>query len=637
MKHFVLALLLSLLLVKPVGAQGEYKVYRGSYQPAGHYQASETELQYSPVLINGEVPKPGIAMDREQLKERKKLIRPLHPTGSKKRKASFGAPAPLILDSLPGNSYNNSVPNDNSFAINRDGIIVSVKNTNILIYDTKSQQVLLETTLFLFSRELFINGSKYDPRVIYDPDADRFIIVFLNGTIFEQSKVVVAFAKDSDPLQGFNLYALDGNPLKNDTWSDYPHISLGKGELFITMNTFFNGSVNNSGYVESTIRMVDKQAGYDSLPLDEAYFYDLSINGRNMFNFTGLGPGRELYEGPAYFMSTRNLDLSNDSLFLIRINGHLSEAENPSLDIRVIYASQPYGLPPDARQFNNHRFDCNDSRIQGGFVQNNVIQFVGNTVNSFGQSSFYHGVFDLFRDGDTALLNIIEYDSLDYGYPNISYTGKSKYEREAIISFNHSGPNTFAGFSTLFYDNDGHYSDPVMIVKGKGYVDIIADGSGDQQYERWGDYSGSQPDFTAPGTVWASGYNTTRTGRPETVMARLKSPRADDPPIGDDSGVADSNADVREVVNESVSLAPNPAREYVNLNFYAEKADELSFNLYSAGGLSTGEKTDILKQPVVKGRVEFSFNIGKMASGVYYLIVTNRAGEVLVEEKILKL
>jgi hypothetical protein len=630
----ILALILSPFALL---SQVEYEVYRSTHKPAASYTPSDIELKYSPILVNGEVPKPGIATNREKIRKLKEQIKPIPAKGSRKTtKASNSAPSPIILDSLEGNSYNGSVPNDNSFSINRDGIIISVKNTNILIYDTKTDQVLLETTLILFSRDLAISGSKYDPRVIYDPDADRFIIVFLNGTIFEQSKIVLAFAKSSDPMEGFYLYALDGNPLDNDTWSDYPHITLGKEELFITMNTFFNGSTNNSGYVESTIRMVDKWAGYDSLLLDEAYFFNLSISNKNMFNFTGLAPGRELYEGPAYFMSNRNLDLSNDSLFLARITGHLSDPVEPKLDIRVIYSSIPYGLPPDARQSNNHRFDCNDTRIQGGFVQNNVIQFVGNTVNSFGQSSFYHGVYDLFRDGDTALMNIIEYDSLDYGYPNISYTGKSKYEREAIIAFNHSGPNTFAGFSALFYDNDGSYSDAIMISKGRGYVDIISDTSGNK-YERWGDYTGIQPDYTTIGQVWASGYNTAFNGRPLTTMAHLRSPRAGDPPTADDSNVAGTGGIVTESKREDLRWGPNPTRENVNVSFIAEEDDEITFSLYSMGGLASAERTELLVQPVVKGRVEFTFNIAKMAAGTYYLIVTNQSGEVLLEEKILKL
>lgn len=630
-------LLLAFLLPDLLFGQVSYELTRSTYQPLASYKPSETELRYAPVLINGEVPKPGIDADREQLRQLKEQIRPLSPSVRKSSSAQTPAPAPIVLDSLVGNSYNGSVPNDNSFAINRDGIIVSVKNTNVLFYDTKTDQVLLESTLFLFSRALLINGSKYDPRVVYDPEADRFIIVFLNGTTFQLSKVVVAFSKTSDPMDGFYLYALDGNPLVNDTWSDYPHITLGKKELFITMNTFYNGSTNNSGYVESTIRMIDKSAGYDSLPMAEAYFHDLSISGKNMFNFTGLAPGRELYEGPAYFMSNRNLDLANDSLFLARIIGHLNTAADPILDLRVIYASQAYGLPPDARQRNNHRFDCNDTRIQGGFVQNNMIQFVGNTVNSFGQSSFYHGVFDLFRDGDTALVNIIEYDSLDYGYPNITYTGKSKFEKEAIITFNHTGPNAFAGFSALFYDNDGSYSEPLMIVKGKGFVDVIADGTGDNKYERWGDYTGGQPDYNSPGSVWASGYNTTVNGRPETAMVHLRSPRADDPAISDGSDVTGPAGDVEEGSGTEITLVPNPARDRISLSLFVEADDELSFNLYSAGGLSAGEKTEILKQPVVQGKVEFSFDISKMASGIYYLIVTNRSGQVLAEEKILKL
>lgn len=638
MRHFVLVLVMLTSIPASLTSQVEYKLHKVSHVPSGSYIPSETELLYSPILINGEVPKPGIAKNRDELRQLKAQIKPL-PDSRKKsqRKHSFTAPSPSVLDSIDGNSFNGSVPNDNSFAINKDGIMVSVKNTNIFIYDANTDQVLLQTTLFLFSRPLFITGSKYDPRVIYDPEEDRFIIVFLNGTIFSQSKVVVAFARSSDPMEGFNLYALDGNPLNNDTWSDYPHIILGKEELFITMNTFYNGSTNNSGYVESTIRMVDKHAGYDSLPVDEAYFYDLSISGKNMFNFTGLAPGRGLYEGPAYFLSNRNLDLSNDSLFLASITGHLGDNTDPALTIRLVYSSRPYGLPPDARQANNHRFDCNDTRIQGGFIQNNLMQFVGNTVNSFGQSSFYHGVFDLFKDGDTALLNVIEYDSVDYGYPNISYTGKSKYEREAIISFNHSGPSTFAGFSTLFYDNDGSYSDAVMISKGRGYVDVISDGTGDSRYERWGDYTGSQPDYRQAGSVWASGYNTTYLGSPRTTIAHLSSPRAGDAPIGDNSNITDGGIEVTAGSSEEIRLSPNPAHEYITLSFVVEEEDELRFDLYSMAGLTAGKKTALLEQPVVKGRAEFTFNIANLASGVYYLIITNKAGKVLVEEKIMKL
>ena len=638
MRHFVLLLIVLVLMPAEILAQVEYKLYKASHKPSGTYVPSETEIQYSPMLINGEVPKPGIEKSSEELRQLKSQIRPLPSTrNGVQRKTSVTAPPPTVLDSLVGNSFNGSVPNDNSFAINRDGIIVSVKNTNILIYDSNTDQVLLETTLFQFARSLFINGSKYDPRVIYDPDADRFIIVFLNGTVFAQSKVVVAFANSSDPTTGFHLYALNGNPLNNDTWSDYPHIILGKKELFITMNTFYNGSTNNSGYVESTIRMIDKNAGYDSLPMAEAYFHDLKINGKEMFNFTGLAPGRDLYEGPAYFMSNRNLDLMNDSLFLVKISGNLNEATDPKLDLKVVYSSQPYGLPPDARQRLNHRFDCNDTRIQGGFVNNNIIQFVGNTVNSFGQSSFYHGVYDVFRDGDTALLNIIEYDSLDYGYPNISYTGKSKYENEAIITFNHTGPMAFAGFSCMFYDNDGSYSEAVMISKGEGFVDVISDGTGDNKYERWGDYTGSQPDFNTPGRIWASGYNTTRIGTPQTTMAHLESPRVNDPPIGDGGSIDGPAGDVQQQKTEELVLVPNPAREYITISFVVEEEDELRFDLYSLGGLTTGERIELLEQPVVKGKAEFTFNIEKLAAGVYYLMVTNRAGTVILEEKIMKL
>jgi hypothetical protein len=55
---------------------------------------------------------------------------------------------------------------------------------------------------------------KYDPRVIYDPKRDRFIIVFLNGFTDQTSFIYVAFSESNDPLGNWHLYTLPAIPFR---------------------------------------------------------------------------------------------------------------------------------------------------------------------------------------------------------------------------------------------------------------------------------------------------------------------------------------------------------------------------------------------------------------------------------------
>ena len=78
------------------------------------------------------------------------------------------------------------IPNDNSMAISNDGILISGINSVIWAYDYNT-----DSTVFPFqvmSLENIAGGGGitdhyYDPKLIYDPSEDRFILVFLIGMI----------------------------------------------------------------------------------------------------------------------------------------------------------------------------------------------------------------------------------------------------------------------------------------------------------------------------------------------------------------------------------------------------------------------------------------------------------------------
>ena len=253
-------------------------------------------------------------------------------------------------------------------------------------------------------------------------------------------------------------------------------------------------------------------------------------------------------------------------------------------------------------------------------MQNGRIQFVGNTVNSLGFSGFYHGIYNLREDSDTAYFRIIESDTVDFGYPNISYTGKSPFEQEAIITFNHTGPHTNAGFSGIFYSNDGSYSRRVVLAKGKNYLDVIGNFGNDKYYERWGDYSGSQPAFDEPGVVWASGYNSEANKRQSTWLAKLRSPSYKNEPIA-----ATSN----------ISIYPNPTSADFIVDFELDKPEELTFYLISMRGqITTRQK--LLTENAYAGENSFHINTRNLRNGIYHILIQNSKGETIKESQVLK-
>lgn len=612
---------LVLLLSFNIQAQFTFQKHRTLVPPAGGFTPATVENVFAPSLTPQEMHHPVGEWDRHPAR---KAVR-AHSLGKTASDVVLNAntPRPEVLDSLAGNNYSGSVPNDDDFAIGTNQQILRVRNSTIGAYDYSKDSLLYELTLFRFYRPSnFLPGSKYDPRALYDPNNDRFIVLYLSGNTWETSKIIVGFSKSNDLADGFNIYVLDGNPLVDSTWSDYPHISISKDDLFITMNTFYNGSSNNSGYVQSTIRQVGLQEGYDSLPVIQHYYSDLKSGNRNLFNFTGVDRvGSAYIDGaPHFLISNRNLDSINDSIFVVQIDGPASGT--PQLSLETYTMETPYGLPPEARQANDHKFDCNDSRIQGAFIAYGNIQFVGNTITSLGNSGIYHGMINRYGPKTGVYFKIINMDPIDIGYPQVTYTGKSPQEMESIISFNHTGDSLNAGFSCLFFDNDSSYSMRRQIVEGGDYVDIIAS-NGNRRYERWGDYTGNQQAYGETGTVWASGYEATANGQPLTAIAKLRSPNWQNAAI----------VGLEEEGKGGLSVQPNPVINWFEVRFEHPQEELLHFTLTSADGRQAFFEVSDL---ALEGSNAFRFRTEALTSGLYILSIKGADGRLIQQEKLVK-
>lgn len=567
--------------------------------PAATVNIQNLQEDFNPTLQHLEMPNPsgnGIWM---QLRRKKQELPRLFSRrfGKNDTVVPVGdGKDPSVGVNFDGNKYNSRVPNDNDLAISDSGFVVSVTNSIIYMYDASQNQFLKSISLNAFTDTLGITEGKYDPKTLYDPEADRFIVVCLSGNLDSTSSIILAFSETNDPTGHWNLYALNGDPVNNGTWSDFPSIALSKDELFLTVNTFENGSTNNSGFTESTFWQIDKATGYSGQPLITRYFSGLTFGNEPFFNITPMQGGDGLYGPKMYMLSNHNLSTHSDTLFLLEMDNTI--ANNGQLVVTFLRAPLFYWLPPPARQGNGNWFDTNDSRILGGFLEDNTIQFVANTgVPTTGLAGIYHGFIDEVSTNPTVSVNIIGDTSLDFGYPNIAYTGINAGDQDAVITFNHVSPSVNSGFSGIYFDENEDYSDIVRLKEGFSYVDVLQD-----TLERWGDYSGIQRKYNEPGKVWAVGsYGRGNVNR--SWIAELGRPympgKNDDP----------------EPVYQAKTF-PNPFAQTFTVNFELERATRYRMALYD----QQGRLVKILLTGQAKpGANTFSFSPDPLHPGIYIL------------------
>jgi len=103
----------------------------------------------------------------------------------------------------------------------------------------------------------------YDPKLIYDPIQDRFVLVFLKDNDAANSRIIVCFSSTNNPSDPWHVYRLNGNPLNNNRWTDFPAISLSETGLVVTANLIIPGVSWQVGFDGSVIWHLDKMAGFN--------------------------------------------------------------------------------------------------------------------------------------------------------------------------------------------------------------------------------------------------------------------------------------------------------------------------------------------------------------------------------------
>ncbi|MDX1663912.1 MAG: hypothetical protein R3272_08970 [Candidatus Promineifilaceae bacterium] len=166
------------------------------------------------------------------------------------------------FDAIPYPQSGGFTPPDPEMAAGPAHLIAAV-NVAFQIYD-KAGQPLTAATSFadLFATDTSgrissnckLNGP-FDPNVLYDEAADRFIL----GIDGDGASYCMAVSRSGDPTQGWYLYEFPTNV--SEHFFDFPHAGVGRDAIYVGANMF-----SGSSLAEGRVWAFDKSALYAGQP-----------------------------------------------------------------------------------------------------------------------------------------------------------------------------------------------------------------------------------------------------------------------------------------------------------------------------------------------------------------------------------
>lgn len=168
---------------------------------------------------------------------------------------SVASPSPS-LDFLGIGDANFSIPPDTHGAVGPNHIMTAL-NTQVRI-QSKTGATTSTVTLNSFFATVGGGGGTFDPRVLYDPYANRWICVAVDDAAAATSKVLIAVSQTNDPTGTWNFYGYD-HDAANVEWADYPMVGFNKNWIAVSINDF---TVAGNAFSGANTYIFDKSTLY---------------------------------------------------------------------------------------------------------------------------------------------------------------------------------------------------------------------------------------------------------------------------------------------------------------------------------------------------------------------------------------
>ncbi len=405
---------------------------------------------------------------------------------------------PAIVATFAGNPNDGNTPLDNSVAISNGGYIVSVTNSQIYYYNTSGTPLAYNSIVSFLPPSLSVSGV-CDPVVLYDYCADRFIFfcqeLNASGHVFSNNRIIICFSVNNNPMNGWYVYALVGDPTGTGGAFDYPKLAVNDSELFITGNIF---SEPSGAYNQSVIFQMNKLNGYAGAPSVTYVSYTGILGSPATLLPVSWGQSNCIATG---MLLVSTINISGSTIIKVyQINGN--NCCSPTITYYTA-SSPPYYLPSDASQLGTTMpINVRDCRVLSGFYLDTIIHFVFNSSDP----TTLDDVINYNRLNITTLTNVsstFRVAGNDCAYPSVASFATAPTDKSVMIGFGLSSATTYPQIKVVNCDNSMSWSGSTLVKSSSSYVNY---GYPTAPPERWGDYTGtSRYHSSVTPSIWMSG------------------------------------------------------------------------------------------------------------------------------------
>jgi Bacterial Ig domain len=395
--------------------------------------------------------------------------------------------------------------------------IVEMVNTDIAIY-TKAGAQVFHQDLSQFFGSVFAGNAISDPFVMYDEQAQRFVVGVLDlsvsffGTI-SSDRLMFAVSDSSDPTADTNgdgkafseMHSIDltESVPAGTVFADYPRVGWNADGYAVTFNMFTTGFFNT--YDHASVVMVDKASATDAN--NASFTFRLSdvpggvghatLAPATMHGSIASTPGSPQ---PMYFVEEKLDSNGNPVGNAIRVVTATNLLTSPSFQFTDVPVAS-YSAPPSATQKGTTALmTTNDSRVLNAEWRNNQLaaaQTVGVSSDSQAHARWY--VFNTSGVPVLSQQGTIGVGSGSHSYfPSIAIAPSGDLGMTFIQSSSNEYMSMYVTGRTSA-DPAGTMQTPVVAQAGQAPYSASFDSS---PY-RAGDYSGITIDPN-DGTFWAA-------------------------------------------------------------------------------------------------------------------------------------
>ncbi|HEX6680045.1 MAG TPA: PASTA domain-containing protein [Gaiellaceae bacterium] len=151
------------------------------------------------------------------------------------------APSPSLANNFSAVDDNSLfIPPDTEGAPGLDKLVVTVNGT-VRIQRKSDGTVLSSVLLNTFFNAIPSVGTVFDPHVLYDPYAGRWIVAAVSNAESPTADLLLAVSQSSDPGGNWNEYSVDVDA-SNVAWADYPTVGFNKNWIVLSVNLYAGNS-----------------------------------------------------------------------------------------------------------------------------------------------------------------------------------------------------------------------------------------------------------------------------------------------------------------------------------------------------------------------------------------------------------